>query len=291
MICILRNWEQQHGSLTSRLRRHHHHHATTTALDGPELLLTPEEVVLSVRDVSPLRYHPRQEQRPPPVPFSIPISDILVVETHRRHPPSSSSSSVRRHSAATAMHQLSITTRSFGVFELNCDGINGHDILLAFLHASLPTERIVDHGKDRASSRTIIRPTSSNVSMDGFTARKVQERGEQETWPEKLSRRMGKVASSFQEMSMTLCDVSSCCQQVQAELLSSRHDGCSNTNNYYNNHERRDPPAMHFNDLGLEEEESSWSSPSVATASNKRGPPKWQYGLSMESEPELESTR
>lgn len=262
MICTLRNWEQRRRlSLTSPLGPRAKGHDA----DGPELLLTPE---LSIRDVSPMR-HPGKSPRPlePPVPFSIPISDILVVETYNV-----------RYGAA--IHKLTVTTKSFGVFELNCDGINGHDILLAFLHASLPAERILDGGG------ACIRPSESNVScldIDGFTARKVYERGENETWPEKLSRRVGKVVNSLHEMSITLCDVS-CCQQIHTELSSSRHDA-----------ERRDPPAVRFNELGLEEEESSLTSPLAQKESSvgslKQGPPKWQYGLSMESDPELEYTR
>ncbi|GAX16475.1 hypothetical protein FisN_19Lh055 [Fistulifera solaris] len=275
MICTLRNWEHRHA-FSTLMTSHHRTH-----LDGPELLLTPE--LASIRDVSPLRHSGMRPERPPPAPFSIPIYDILVVETLNNH---------RYRARNNNNNQLIITTRSFGVFELNCESLNGHDILLAFLHASLPPERILD-GDGNSHIRPSISTVSSCLDMDHFTAQKVRERGENETWPEKWSRRMGKVVHSLHEISLTLCDASACCQQVQTELLSSRHAGrCSTA-------ERRDPPAVDWNDLGLEEEESSWSSPSVATyttnanpkenVSMKRDPPEWHIRGAME--PELQSTR
>jgi hypothetical protein len=280
MICTLRNWEHRHP-FSTLITSHHR-----TQLNGPELLLTPERIVASIRDVSPLRHSGMRPERPLPTPFSIPIYDIIVVETHHN----------RRYGAHN--NQLTITTRSFGVFELNCESLNGHDILLAFLHASLPPERILD-GDGNSHAHSHIRPTISTVSscldMDHFTAQKVRERGENETWPEKLSRRMGKVVHSLHEISLTLCDASSCCQQVPTDLLllsSSRRGGSTA--------ERRDPPAVDWNDLGLEEEESSWSSPSVATYSNtnhnveyvsmKRDPLEWHNNRGSR-EPELQSTR
>jgi hypothetical protein len=246
---------------------------------GPELLLTPiMEYMTNHRDDSPVRRtgsnHLRQRNEAL-VAYSIPIADIMVVETYN----------VRYGSP---LHKLTITTISYGVFEFDCNSSNGHDILLAFLQAKLDPERILDGAGVDDSPFPCISDSPSTAScldVDGLTARHVRGRVENETWPEKISRRMGKVVNSLQEISSTFCEMTCC-----------RSEDCL----------RERPPrsSFRYNDLGLEEEAESPSPPRKSLRKDYDhsygGKHHQSYdgmhyhmpsGLSIESEPELEPAR
>ena len=105
--------------------------ATTSNQDGPELLFTP------TYDASPskaTRVHASRRISPASLqPYSIPVNEILRVEYNI---------------ANNSVHDLSqtrllITTLSLGHYDMDCLTTNGHDIVLAFLQASLPQERFV----------------------------------------------------------------------------------------------------------------------------------------------------
>lgn len=230
---------------------------------------------------------------PSTLAYSIPLSDVMVVETYN----------VRYGSP---LHKLTVTTISYGVFEFHCHTSNGHDVLLAFLQTSLAPERILDgstggavghrrscsHG-GRSRSNTPNDPTtihtspshstvSSCLDVDGLTERHVRGRMENETWPEKISRRVGRVVHSLHELSASLCDAAVCCHPQQ------QHSSP--------NEQREKPPPpsrTRYNDLGLEEEESPTNyvrqRPYKECGSTA---PLLPPGLSMEhSEPELELVR
>lgn len=137
--------------------------------------------------------------------YSVPINDVAVVET----------CNVRYGVSA---HRIQITTLSVGYFDFDCISRNGHDILLAFLQASLPVGRILDGGLS-ANVPGGIRLTSSSAScmdmdldVDALTAQHLKGHSERETWIEKISRRTGKVVSSLSEMSESFCENMTCCQ-------------------------------------------------------------------------------
>jgi hypothetical protein len=189
---------------------------------GPELLLTPIRELLTTRESSRSRSSsPRNTHRnrvaaatAAAAVYGLLISDIVVVET----------CNVRYGAAA---HRIQVTTLSAGYFEFDCLSRNGHDILLAFLQASLPEERILDGRLAAGSSTPGIRHTSSGLSclgdtddgdldVDALTAAHLKGQAERETWMEKISRRTGKVVSSLSEITETFCESIVCCQARDA---------------------------------------------------------------------------
>jgi hypothetical protein len=184
---------------------------TTTMTSEPELLLTPiAEYILHSRDDSPGRRSlsaSRQRVSPQmvdPVPYSLPLSEILTVNTTTA-------------TTTTAHHRLNITTRSMGLFEFDHLTNNALDILLAFLQSCICADRI-RIGNDPESSTNpmyheTLRSTSSVTScfdIDALQAQQLNKRAEMETWSEKLSRRVGHVVHSLSEFSSSVCDAACC---------------------------------------------------------------------------------
>jgi hypothetical protein len=300
MTCTMRNWEARHHftsrSMSRRLSRSLGPAADDTDQQhnhGPELLVTPvQEYLTNHRDDSPAgrgmlvrrtssgsSARNREGAGISPaaaaaVPYSIPITDIMVVETYNA-----------RYGAP--LHRLNITTISLGIFEFDCHNMNGHDILLAFLQACLAPERILDGSADcgPAAVNKTFSQSSSCLDVDGLTARHVQGRVNSETWPEKISRRVGKVVHSLQEISGAICDAT-CCQPAA---------------------EKRDsaPPRFRFEDLEFCEDDQEENVSPRPTSYPSRYPSTYRKetgdsdalgqflpsGLSMESEPELEAAR
>jgi hypothetical protein len=215
------NQQQQHGFQTSfALPRVLYSDEKENA--GPELLLTRVEEFLSTRDDSPsLRRQQQQQQRTggsqrgttlgsrePKVSsiseqqqqYSIPVEEIMAVDTKQNR-------------------SLLITTLSMGVFEFYDLTANGYDILLAFLKASLHPERIAALEESFSSCYDTLHSNSSVTScldVDTLQARHLSDRAENETWPEKLSRRVGHVLSSLSELSDAFCAVSCCNEKRDA---------------------------------------------------------------------------
>ena len=110
---------------------------------GPELLFTP------TYDVSPsksTRLHVSRRISPVSLqPYSIPVNEILLVTYDIAN-----KSDHERTVSHTKMH---ITTLSLGHYDVDCVTSNGHDIVLAFLQASLPQERMV-RDESRSSSKS-----------------------------------------------------------------------------------------------------------------------------------------
>jgi hypothetical protein len=167
--------------------------------------------------------------------FSIPLHDIVVVEakhpSQHQYPHHVSSSSRRRrnhhiqhhhhhHLQQGQGHRLLLTTMENGYLEFNCATSNGHDVLYAFLQASISPERIVvaavDEDIEDRSLPSAASKASSSVScmdVDRLTAQQIQGAELSETWPQRLSRRVGKVVHTLTEVSETLCDMANCCRE------------------------------------------------------------------------------
>lgn len=151
-----------------------------TSASSPEILLTPMEY----RDDSQAK------------PWSINIDDVIVVQRH------------------ACDSKLSITTMKDGSFELGCLTANGHDILLAFLQASVPADRFcvsqVETYQENLQSASSV---ASCLDFDTLQDRHVQNRANAETWNEKLSRRFGRIVHNVAELSETFCDATCCVDQ------------------------------------------------------------------------------
>jgi hypothetical protein len=197
---------------------------------GPELFFTP------TFDVSPsksTRIHVSRRISPVSLqPYSVPINEILLVTYDIAN---NSDHELGR----TKLH---ITTLSLGHYDMDCITSNGHDIVLAFLQASLPQERIVrDENKCNSTSKSSQSPQKSNRSthkskrksggmtngttdeipsvnstnssiasscfdIDALQAKHLAGRAEAETWYEKIQRRYGHVVSNILEQFDTCCN-------------------------------------------------------------------------------------
>lgn len=112
------------------------------------------------------------------------------------------------------------------VYEIDKLNINGHGILWAFLNNSLPPKYVHNEIPLNPSTSSV----HSCLDIDTLQARHLKDRAENETWPEKVSRRFGRVVANLSELSSTLCD-SAC----------GRNEHRDNPNNdYVDQLERRD---------------------------------------------------
>lgn len=236
MSCTMRNWEAKktrQSSFTMQQQNVNSFQASDgvvgTILEGdshcgPELLLTPLHELSGNRQGgnSPRRRWRTPSRQVQPInnegaeekvghsshaqcSFSVPINDICVVET----------CTARKGASA---YRIQITTLSLGYFDFDCVSRNGHDILLAFLQACVPVERILDGripdvpGIRLTSSTTSCFDNDMDLDVDALTAQHLQGQADRETWMEKMSRRTGKVVSSLSEMSESFCETIVCCQ-------------------------------------------------------------------------------
>lgn len=126
---------------------------------------------------------------------TFPISDIMLVDMFGRG----------------RSHQCNLTTLSSGYFEFTMENRNGQDILLAFLTANLPKERVMETlmSRHRTGSELSSRTGQSERSgksfdVEAFTAKRMSERVSNETISEKLRRKVVRVFSSFEESKFLL---------------------------------------------------------------------------------------
>jgi hypothetical protein len=118
---------------------------------------------------------------------TVPIADIMVVDMFGRG----------------SSHQCNITTISSGYFEFTMENRNGQDILLAFLKATVPKDRVMEGVSYRSgselSNRTGQSDSGRSFDVEAFTAKRMSERLRSETISEKLRRKVVRVFSSFEE--------------------------------------------------------------------------------------------
>jgi hypothetical protein len=116
----------------------------------------------------------------------VPVSDIMVVDMYGNG----------------ESHRTNITTMSFGFFEFTLESRNGQEVLLAFLKASLPKERVMEGHIPRSPSsfsQHTASTGSKSFDVEAFTASRMAERMSNESFSEKLRRKVGRVVSSFEE--------------------------------------------------------------------------------------------
>jgi hypothetical protein len=222
---------------------HSKENAEDVAYCGPELYFTPtydispsksSRVSLRSRQISPLSMQP----------YSVPVEDIILVTySISNNSNGNGRSSNRTTTFVTPSNtKLNITTISMGQYDIDCITANGHDIVLAFLQASLSPERIVrekpvtspkvngshhvptgnsnkstlndNDDKIQSELSTNSSVTSSCYDIDALQAKHLAGRAEAETWYEKLQRRVGHIISNVSEQftNGTFCD--DCCNST-----------------------------------------------------------------------------
>jgi hypothetical protein len=118
---------------------------------------------------------------------TIPIADITAVDLF----------------GGANLHQSNITTTSCGHYELTMENRNGLDMLVAFLKAGLPKDRVkggsIHHRTGSQLSRNSGSTANGSFDVEAFTAERMAERMENETVSEKLRRKVVRVFSSLEE--------------------------------------------------------------------------------------------
>ena len=142
---------------------------------------------------------------------AIPMHNILAVE------PS--------HEA----YRTILTVKEKGLFEVSLESRNGMDILLAFLRARLPHERIMDDNASLAKSQSSMSQTSRSTKsfdVEAFTASRMAERIQHETLAEKMRRKVGKLVSSLEEGESSFLYILLCTYVIAIHLRVSQVTKC-----------------------------------------------------------------
>jgi hypothetical protein len=163
------------------------------------------------------------------LPCTIPVTDIVTLfhsvsgvlsPKKKSGSQSSSSSSSLQRATKFLQNRLYLQTTRFHTLEIDCLSANGHDILWAFLQASLAPSCIASldpatliesrNGPDmtsstlfqqhmlKSSSSSVTTSVGNNLDIDTLQARHLQGRAAAETWIEKFSRRCGLVSTNVQ---------------------------------------------------------------------------------------------
>ena len=134
----------------------------------------------------------------------IPISDIMIVDDNNNN-------NNTQKQQQQQQYVINLTTMSHGYFEMTMMNQNGQEILLAFLKANLPNERILigrgGHGKGNAGgigrSRSDVShstaSSSKSVDAEVFLATRITEKINNETLSERVRRKFGRALKSVEE--------------------------------------------------------------------------------------------
>eukprot|EP00545_Synedropsis_sp_CCMP1620_P003712 CAMPEP_0119004946 /NCGR_PEP_ID=MMETSP1176-20130426/1446_1 /TAXON_ID=265551 /ORGANISM="Synedropsis recta cf, Strain CCMP1620" /LENGTH=275 /DNA_ID=CAMNT_0006956707 /DNA_START=741 /DNA_END=1568 /DNA_ORIENTATION=- len=169
-----------------------------------------------------------REQEEKAKPFSIPVYDVVVVDTKGS-----------RHYTAACIY---LTTANMGYFEFSFSTANAHDIFMAFLTNTLPYERITRPSTPQSNDNP-----AELFDVEQLTATRMYERVEAETFPEKMRRKMVFMANRIGELSYSLSEACACGCEV--------HD--SPTTRSADNEGRQSPPRTFEFPIELEVETQS----------------------------------
>ena len=130
---------------------------------------------------------------PPPLPsYRFHASDIIVVDVV--------ADSEDTTPAAERSRRIYLTTISSGYFECSFDSLNSHSVMVAFLKAVLPSERINRKGELKTNTQAFATTMSccttdirETYDMENFTARELKETVERESLFDKLRRRISHI--------------------------------------------------------------------------------------------------
>ncbi|KAG7348131.1 hypothetical protein IV203_016836 [Nitzschia inconspicua] len=146
--------------------------------------------------------HTSKSNRPPLSTVTIPMKDILLVGV-----PDTTNSK-------NGNCQTAITTASAGFYELTMDNVNGQLVLMAFLKANLPKNKLSDlhHLELPRSPSNLTQNTQSTKSFDveAFTSIRMAERLQSESVAEKVQRRIHRIVTSLEEISSSVAECSGC---------------------------------------------------------------------------------
>ena len=122
----------------------------------------------------------RQEKQDKPLtePYSIPVHDVIVLDT--------------MGSKSNDNCPIFLTTCRMGYFEFTFLTSNAHDVFMAFLTNSLPSERITC-----AYSKPL--DASSSFDVETLLSSRMHQRVEAETFPERLRRKINFMANRIGE--------------------------------------------------------------------------------------------
>jgi hypothetical protein len=115
----------------------------------------------------------------------LPISDIMIVDMH----------------GDSNSHTINLTTMSLGYYEFTMNR-NGQEILLAFLKANLPIERImgcVPRSRSDVSHGTTSTSGNKSFDVEALTSNKMTERIENETLSERVRRKVSRAFASIED--------------------------------------------------------------------------------------------
>jgi hypothetical protein len=104
-------------------------------------------------------------------------------------------------------YRIILAVKERGLFEVSLENRNGMEVLLAFLRARLSSDRIIDDNTSLANQSNMSQNSRSTKSFDveAFTASRMAERIQHETFSERLRRKVGKFISSLEEGMLTDC--------------------------------------------------------------------------------------
>lgn len=133
----------------------------------------------------PNRFKMQQSQASSIGNVKLPISDIMIVDMR----------------GDSNSHTINLTTMSLGYYEFTMNR-NGQEILLAFLKANLPNERImgcVPRSRSDLSHGTSSTNGNKSFDVEALTSNKMTERIENETLSEKVRRKVSRAFASFED--------------------------------------------------------------------------------------------
>jgi hypothetical protein len=126
----------------------------------------------------------QEEEKPLPQPYSIPVYDIVVVD-----------SMGSRHSG------IFLTTQAMGYFEFTFYTSNAHDVFMAFLTNTLPYERITH------ACSTPLEACTSSFDVETLTATRMYQRVEAETLSERMIRKFNFMANRIGECEFAILNL------------------------------------------------------------------------------------
>jgi hypothetical protein len=118
----------------------------------------------------------QEEEKPLPQPYSIPVYDIVVVD-----------------SMGSRSNGIFLTTQCMGYFEFTFYTSNAHDVFMAFLSNTLPYERITH------TCSTPLEACTSSFDVETLTATRMYQRVEEETLSERMRRKFNFMANRIGE--------------------------------------------------------------------------------------------
>ena len=150
-------------------------------------------------------HHLATSNHPPEAEYLIPTSNIIVVDGRSSAAADDESDNVVTTRSAACRKRIYITTVSHGYYEISFDTANAHSVMIAFLRASLPPQRIMKEiagvgvgvGGGTFDATTCCADTArGSFDMENFLAQEIDETVRNEGVLGKLRRRVNHIAGT-----------------------------------------------------------------------------------------------